>query len=369
MGVLGRLQIWLRFGRYLLWEFRWSIGVFWSLILVGGLILYRCYHHHDLRYFEACYAVFCLIFLEPVLEFPDEWYLQPLFFLLPVVGLGAVADSIVRLAYLIFTSKQRLPEWNRMAASLCRNHVIVVGAGKVGYRVIQGLLELKETVVVIERESTSNLFDEILSWGVPVITGDARHKKTLHEAGVEHAKAVILATSDDLANLDAALTARELMPKVRVVLRLFDETLASKFAGAFSMPAISTAHVAAPAFIAAATGRKVYQEFQLAGQQVHLIDMTICADSRLAGTLVGDVQGDKQINIVLHQGPDGVNVNPDHDVRLRPGDTILVIAPIERLVKLEAANRPAGAAAGHAAQTAQPPAALTVGLPAAGSKE
>jgi voltage-gated potassium channel len=364
MRVLERLRISLRFGQYLLWEFRWPIGIFSSLILVGGLILHRWYHHHDLRYFEACYAVFCLIFLEPVLEFPDEWYLQPLFFLLPVVGLGAIADSIVRLAYLVFTRKQKLPEWNRMAASLCRNHVIVVGAGKVGYRVIKGLLELKETVVAIEREATSDLFDEILSWGVPVITGDARHKKTLHDAGVEYAKAVILATSDDLANLDAALTARELVPNVRVVLRLFDETLASKFAGAFSMPAISTASVAAPAFIAAATGRKVYQEFHLAGQQVYLIDMTIRADSRLVGMQVGDVQSDKQVNIVMHQGPTGVDVNPDHDVKLNPGDTILVIAPIERLIKLESANRPAEVAE-REAQLIQPPAALTVGSPPA----
>jgi Trk K+ transport system NAD-binding subunit len=341
MGFLGRLQISLRFARYLLWEFRWPIGVFWSLVLVGGLVLYRFYHHHDLKYFEACYAVFCLIFLEPVLDFPDEWYLQPLFFLLPVIGLGAVADSIVRLAYLVFTRKQKLPEWNRMAASLCRNHVIVVGAGKVGYRVIQGLLELKETVVVVERESASELFDEILSWGVPVIHGDARHKKTLHDAGVEHARAVILATSDDLANLDAALTARELAPKVRVVLRLFDETLASKFAGAFSMPAISTAHVAAPAFIAAATGRTVYHEFHLAGQQVYLIDVSISPGSRLAGMRVGEIQSDRQVNIVMHQGTGGVNLNPDHDVRLSPGDTILVIAPIERLVALESLNRSA----------------------------
>ena len=86
-----------------------------------------------------------MIFLESSLDFPDEWYLQPLFFLLPVVGLGAVADSVVRLAFLVFTRKQNLPEWNRMLASLCRNHFVVIGVGKVGYQVIKQLLELRES--------------------------------------------------------------------------------------------------------------------------------------------------------------------------------------------------------------------------------
>jgi voltage-gated potassium channel len=76
--------------------------------------------------------------LEPYLDFPDEWYLQPLFFLLPIVGLGAVANSIVRLDYLMLTRKDRLPEWQRMVASLHRNHVIVVGVGRVGYQIIRG---------------------------------------------------------------------------------------------------------------------------------------------------------------------------------------------------------------------------------------
>ena len=62
------------------------------------------------------------------------------------MGLGAIADSVVRLAFLVFTRKQNLPEWNRMLASLCRNHFVVIGVGKVGYQVIKGLLELRESV-------------------------------------------------------------------------------------------------------------------------------------------------------------------------------------------------------------------------------
>ena len=158
------------------------------------------------------------------------------------------------------------------------------------------------------------------------------------------ARAVILATSDDLTNLDGGLTARDLNPAARIVLRLFDESLAAKVAGAFTLPAISTAQVAAPAFIAAATGRKVYQEFRLAGQLLHLTDLTIHPAGSLVGMTVGTVQAGNEVNIVMHQGPTGVNVNPGHATVLGPGDTILVIAPIGRLLAMEERNQPPDAA-------------------------
>lgn len=341
MKIFRRLLINARFVQYLLWEFRWAFGVFWTLAVGGGFLLWCFYHHRPLSYAEACYTVFLLIFLESAnLEFPDEWYLQAAFFLLPIVGLGAIADSVVRLAHLVFAQKSKLPEWQRLMASLHRDHIIVLGVGKVGIRIIKGLVTLREQVVAIERKRESLLLDEVRDLDVPVITGDGRSPKVLEQAGVRVARAIILATDDDLANLDGALTARDLNPQIRVVVRLFDDTLATKVGGAFNMPAISTSQVAAPAFIAAATGRKVYQEFQLDNQQVNLVDLTIHPAGKLIGRTVGDIQADTLVNIVMHRGPAGVNVNPGHDIVLGPNDTVLVIAPMNRLLELEAANQP-----------------------------
>ena len=211
----ARFLMYLRFARFLLWEFRWPMTIFTLLVLVGGLILHLCYGHGQLRYARACHAVFLMIFLESSLEFPDEWYFQPLFFLLPVVGLGAVADSVVRLAFLVFTRKQNLPEWNRMLASLCRNHFVVIGIGKVGYQVVKHLLELRESVVAIEMAGGAPLLGELFDKGVPVIQGNARMASVLEQAGVRQARSVIITTSDDLTNLDAAITARDLNPTPR----------------------------------------------------------------------------------------------------------------------------------------------------------
>lgn len=227
-----------------------------------------------------------------------------------------------------------------MVASLYRDHVVVVGVGKVGYRVILGLIELHEAVVVVEQTPTTPLLEEIYDLGVPVIHGCGRQLKTLKDAGVVDAKAVILTTSDDLTNLDAGLTARDLNPSARVVVRLFDETLAEKISGAFAMPAISTAKVSAPAFVAAATGRKIYQALELAGRTVHMTDLTVHPKGGLVGLTVGALQSDRVVNVVMHQGPEGVNVNPGLDLTLGPGDVMLVIAPMRRLVEIESLNMP-----------------------------
>lgn len=365
LNVPSRLKIYARYVQYLLWEFRLPLVVFWSLVLFGGLLLRYTYHHEVpgelpryLGYGEACYAVFMLIFLESYLEFPDQWYLQPAFFLLPIIGLGAVADSLVRLAFLIFSQKQRLPEWQHMVASLYRNHVVVVGVGKVGYQIIRGILELHEAVVVVERPGPdSTLIEEVIDLGVPIIRGDGRTEKVLEQAGVQVAQAVVLATSDDLTNLDAALTARDLNPDARIVLRLFDESLAVKVRGAFAMPAISTPRVSAPAFIAAATGRQVYQELELAGERVYLIDLTIKPNGSLVGRTVGQVQSERGVNIVMHHGRGGVDVNPTHDIVLDAGDSVLLIAPMPRLLEVQALNRSGGdsARAGNLAPGGPPP--------------
>ena len=108
------------------------------------------------------------------------------------------------------------------------------------------------------------------------------------------------------------------------------------------MPAICTASVAAPAFIAAATDRKVYQTFELAGKEVHLTDVVVHPQGALVGQTVGAVQAETLTNIVMHQGEGGVDINPAHAVTLSAGDTVLVIATMARLIALELLNQPAG---------------------------
>ncbi|MBK8011152.1 MAG: TrkA family potassium uptake protein [Deltaproteobacteria bacterium] len=326
----------VRYALYLLREFRGSILAFAVLLFGGGAIISAAYSGKDLSYPEAIYDVFMLVFMESALEFPKEWFLQPLWFLFPIVGLFAIADSVVRLGYMVFARKEKLQEWHVMHASSLRDHFIVVGVGRVGSRIIKELLALGESVVGVDQKQDGQLIDETVDLGVPVIQGDIRLKKTLELAGVQRAKAVIFATDDDLANLDGALTAREIRSDIRVVLRIFDETLATKVATNFDMPAISTSTTSAPSFIAAATGRSVLAGFRLGlSETLHVADVAVSSSKAMEGRSVGHVQQAFGVNIVLHQRGTKTLENPGHDFILEQGDRLLVIAPIDRIARLE----------------------------------
>jgi voltage-gated potassium channel len=320
--------------RYVAREFRWPLLVFAALVLLGGTLFSRTMP--NLTFGKACFGVYMLIFVQPELEWPQQWYNQALFFIIPIVGLGAVADSVVRLGYLVFARKRKLQEWWIMEASTCRNHVVLCGLGRVGFRIAQELLLAKELVVAIEKNKDSIFVEELQDLDVPVLIGDARLKKNMELANLEHAKAVICATNDDLANLDAALTAREMKPEIRVALRLFDETLATKVASQFKMPVISTSQVSAPAFVAAVTGRSVHQCFQLEGQTIHVADLKV---RRLGAQSVAALQKQYGVSVVLHRGKTGEAGLPVPEANIERGDTIVVAAPIERMHQLEEANR------------------------------
>lgn len=324
-----------RFALFVLHDFRWPLLVVIGLTLGGGWLLSVSYTEKQLSYVEASYDVYQMLFLRSPLPLPGNWTLQVFFFLLPIIGLAAVGDSMARVGYLVFTSKRRLQEWHIMEASLRKNHIVVVGAGHVGYRIVKDLLGLKEEVVVIDSNLDSPLVLELLDLGVTTLQGSAQLRRTLEQAGIARAKAIIVATGSDLTNLDVAIIAREIRADIRVVLRLFDETLAKKVAPAFEMLVVSTSATSAPAFIAAATQRSVFAGFRLDGAEtLHVADVSVDDGSALAGSTVGELQRRYGVNVIMHRRSGAVTVNPEHDVAIQSTDRVLVVAPIERITEL-----------------------------------
>lgn len=141
-------------------------------------------------------------------------------------------------------------------------HCIVCGLGDVGYRIVELLHRLGETVAVIAERAREERRQTAEAFGVRVIVGDARNERLLREAGLESARALIAATDEDLANLEIALDARRLRPDLPVVLRLFDQRLAHQLETSLEVSrALGTSSLAAPSFTAAALGDEVLAGF------------------------------------------------------------------------------------------------------------
>jgi len=107
-------------------------------------------------------------------------------------------------------------------------HVIVCGLGVVGDRVLHELRRVAPQTIAVDSGGPGSLASAAMQDGATVITGDARQAEVFRRANADGAHAIVVATSEDLLNLEIALTAREANPRARIVVRLFDEEFAAR---------------------------------------------------------------------------------------------------------------------------------------------
>jgi len=139
-----------------------------------------------------------------------------------------------------------------------RGHYIICGMGGVGIQTAQQLMRQGYRVVVIERDDSNRFLSVARSQNIPVILADATLPLTLQTARVDQAVALMTVTNDDMANLEIALTAKELNPKLSIVIRGNNPNLARQTAQVFDFTTVlSPVDIAAPAFAAAALGGKI----------------------------------------------------------------------------------------------------------------
>jgi len=168
-------------------------------------------------------------------------------------------------------------------------HVIVVGLGNVGFRVVEDLVRLGNRVVAIERDRGNTFIATARRLGVAVITGDALVAEVLKQAHAGGAKSLVVCTDNELTNLEIALLSRELHPDKRLLVRLTDPQLASLLRDAANIRlALSIPELAAPAFLAAFLGDDLRTVMLADGQLLAVVDITVRRDDALAGKTVAE---------------------------------------------------------------------------------
>lgn len=239
------------FARRLLHEFRWTLWLLVGAVLFGGA-LYAATPMHQLGGkppdpATALFGAWMALFAQPILMPPETWYLDLLCGVYPLLGFGLVGEGIVRIGMLILSKERGEKEWMTVTASTYRDHIVLCGLGHLGFRILGQLLDADEAVVALEKDPGARFLADAKATGAPVLVRDMKEDSALVEAGVAHARVIVIATNDDMANLEVALDARRLNPKIRVIMRLFDQRMADKFKEAALIDeAFSPAALAAP---------------------------------------------------------------------------------------------------------------------------
>lgn len=158
-----------------------------------------------------------------------------------------------------------------------QGHVVVVGMGNVGLRVVRELTAVGVPTVAVDADPDRPFLADVRS-SATVVIGDARLTDTLLRAGIGKARAVIAATDDDAVNLGIGLAARQASPGIRTVVRLFDADFARKVESTLGIDvALGASSIAAPTFVAAALFPGVVKAFLLR-------DRLLVLQQRRAGT-------------------------------------------------------------------------------------
>ncbi|BCJ66046.1 NAD-binding protein [Polymorphospora rubra] len=208
-------------------------------------------------------------------------------------------------------------------------HVVVVGLGNVGSRVVGQLHDLGIEVVAVDKDPDARGSSLVRRLGVPFIVADGAQEETLRAASVATCQALVMVSTDDVTNLQAALNGRSLNPDLRVVLRLFDGDFAARIQRAFDITiSRSVSYLAAPSFASALTNRNVIATIPVDRHVLLVAEVTVGERSPLDGLRLRDANRGTGVRVIglARSGQRRMRWSPTLESRIRAGDRITVVA-------------------------------------------
>ena len=239
--------------------------------------------------------------------------------LLPLIT-AAVVEGMVNARLALSTGK---------LTGTHEDHIVLVGLGSVGTRVLRQLLDLGLDVVAIDRNPNARGAKVTEQFGVPFIVGDAALDETLQAASIDTAKALVVVSTDDVTNLQAALNARAVRSDMRVVLRLFDDDFARRVQKAFNInTSRSVSRLVAPAFAASLLDRDVIVTIPVDRHALLVAAVRVLPGSPLEGALLDSVDKMETLRVIGMSSADTewVDWSPDFRRILNAGDRVVVVA-------------------------------------------
>ena len=138
-------------------------------------------------------------------------------------------------------------------------HHIVCGLGGVGVKIVEQLNDISIEQIAIENNPQNRYLGAARNQKIPFILGDASLPDTLKAANIDKAVSLLAVTSNDTVNLQIAILAKSLAPRLPVMVRIHDPKFARQIEKVFDFDMVlSPTELAAPSFAAAAIGGRVF---------------------------------------------------------------------------------------------------------------
>lgn len=221
-------------------------------------------------------------------------------------------------------------------------HYVVCGYGRMGQQIVRDLRARGETCIVID--ANPELEPILIETHIPYLIGSAMDDDMLLEAGIERAKGLVSALSDDASNVMTVLSARELNPGIYIVARVVRAESESKVRRAGANQVINPyqigGHRMALSLLRPAVHDFLTHIFNFDGehQQVDVGQIIVSEQSKLAGKTVATcgLRKEHGVNLLgIVQATGELMITPHPNTTISIGATLIVIGNPKAIYTLE----------------------------------
>lgn len=212
-------------------------------------------------------------------------------------------------------------------------HSLVVGLGPLGVNIAEQLRRWGRPTVGV---SVDPVAENLLS-GLPLVNGPI--EEALRRANIFGARSVVVVGEDQVANLETALLAHKLNPDCAIAFRVADRDLGDSVAALIpAATGLSDAEIAAEAITGAAYDETILTAFHLTGKSVLVAEYEADRNPSLIGRRLSEIAYGYGAIPVSHMRRGEAQLNPSDDIRLEPGDQLVVLATVDALRRIEREN-------------------------------
>jgi CPA2 family monovalent cation:H+ antiporter-2 len=236
-----------------------------------------------------------------------------------------------------------------------RNHVIIIGGGRVGFRIAQVLKRLNVPLLIIELDQLR--VDRAKNTDIPVVYGDASHEVVLEAAETSLARLLIITSPEVVIAQTIVQRVRKVNAEIQIIARApgiefleefkklnISEVVVPEFEAGLEMARKALVHLHIPAakiqhyteslrqdlfasFFSENTEDKIMEQLQTAEHQFDLQWMLIKPGSELVGITIGEAEirtkTDSSVVGVIRD--DILEPNPDANFRFQANDRAAII--------------------------------------------
>ena len=214
---------------------------------------------------------------------------------------------------------------------------LVCGLGGLGQHCVVALKQFGVEVVGIELVKPK-------SWRIPgvdkllsdLIIGDCRQNSVFERAKIEHCRAVLIVTSDELINAETAIAVRQLNKNARLVVRSTKENLNQLLEEQLTnFVAFDPIHLSAASFALAALGGDSLGFFNLNGNWLGIFQHTVCHGDKFYRRQLFEINsGSRKLLCYLPRSDYTFYCFYDWDSEtvIKEGSTLIYVEQFERLL-------------------------------------